>query len=369
MTKSKKRLIILGILLLLAAAVLFYIFVWYVTLPKGEIHVGHHARKVYNAGGDMVYYKGKDLYLYGSDEPLIKDLHGGYVMFHENKLYIRDENKELCTYDTNGNLLNRLGKLPEKFSVCKCDGNLLIGAVADENGDVKMIAVDLENSLATKEIPFQKTTCGQVTILQCEPGIIFCKGGTGSKYVAGKEISSAYSSSGSMFLGTGGNHAAYTPDYHSPSINLIDINSGESTKIETSDECEGVMTYSHMDDEKLSVVICSSSKFFQVNNDFGGVPDLKYHDNDYYLSYSIDGKLLQKHKFAKFERVIYADSKKVMTVKKGKYTTYSAEDWKVTDEKKADEIKNGGKYTFEACGEYVFVFDDNTGECISKIEI
>ena len=73
--------------------------------------------------------------------------------------------------------------------------------------------------------------------------------------------------------------------------------------------------------------------------------------------------------FAKFERVFYADSKKVMTVKKGKYTTYSAEDWKVTDEKKADEIKDGGKYTFEACGEYVFVFDDNTGECIDRIAV
>ena len=184
---KKKMVSIVLIILILCIIPL----IWYMTLPKGEINVGHHARKVYNAGNDMVYYKGKDLYIYGSDEPLIKNLHGGYVMFYENKLYIRDENKELCTYDTNGNLLNRLGKLPEKFSVCKCDGNLLIGAVADENGDVKMIAVDLENSLATKEIPFQKTTCGQVTILQCEPGIIFCKGGTGSKFVAGKEISTA----------------------------------------------------------------------------------------------------------------------------------------------------------------------------------
>ena len=32
-------------------------------------------------------------------------------------------------------------------------------------------------------------------------------------------------------------------------------------------------------------------------------------------------------------------------------------------------IKDGGRYTFKVCGEYVFVFDDNAGECISKIEI
>lgn len=37
--------------------------------------------------------------------------------------------------------------------------------------------------------------------------------------------------------------------------------------------------------------------------------------------------------------------------------------------KDADELKDGGKYTFEACGEYVFVFDDDTGECINRIKI
>ena len=32
-------------------------------------------------------------------------------------------------------------------------------------------------------------------------------------------------------------------------------------------------------------------------------------------------------------------------------------------------IKDGGKYNFKACGEYVFVFDDNTGECINRIKV
>ena len=67
---KKKMVSIVLIILILCIIPL----IWYMTLPKGEINVGHHARKVYNAGNDMVYYKGKDLYLYGSDEPLIKDL-------------------------------------------------------------------------------------------------------------------------------------------------------------------------------------------------------------------------------------------------------------------------------------------------------
>ena len=38
-------------------------------------------------------------------------------------------------------------------------------------------------------------------------------------------------------------------------------------------------------------------------------------------------------------------------------------------EKDADELKDGGKYYFEVCCGYVFVFDDNTGECINRIKI
>lgn len=103
--------------------------------------------------------------------------------------------------------------------------------------------------------------------------------------------------------------------------------------------------------------------------DINYTPELENHYYDTYIKVNTDDFEIQAHKTRKFERIIYADDKKVMTYYNGKYLTYSADDWKVTDEKKADGIKNGGRYTFKACGEYVFVFDDNTGECISKIEI
>lgn len=99
------------------------------------------------------------------------------------------------------------------------------------------------------------------------------------------------------------------------------------------------------------------------------LPQLENHYYDTYIKVNTDDFEIQTHKMKKYERIIYADDKKVVTYYNGKYVTYSADEWKVTDEKKADEIKDGGKYTFEACGEYVFVFDDNTGECINRIKI
>ncbi len=70
-----------------------------------------------------------------------------------------------------------------------------------------------------------------------------------------------------------------------------------------------------------------------------------------------------------FERIIYADNEKAITYYNGKYITYSLENWKKINKQNADEIKEGGSYTYDVCEEYIFVFDENTGEMINKITI
>ncbi len=94
------------------------------------------------------------------------------------------------------------------------------------------------------------------------------------------------------------------------------------------------------------------------------------HYNDYITVISKDTfEKTAEHKTRKHERILYYDSQKAITFYDGDYITYSVDDWKETSKEKAKEIKKGGKYTFEACGEYVFVFDDNTGECIDRIAV
>lgn len=69
------------------------------------------------------------------------------------------------------------------------------------------------------------------------------------------------------------------------------------------------------------------------------------------------------------ERILYADAEKAITYYKGKYVTYSLDNWKKIKSQKADEIKSGGSYTFETCGDYIFVFNDNSGELINTVDI
>lgn len=80
-------------------------------------------------------------------------------------------------------------------------------------------------------------------------------------------------------------------------------------------------------------------------------------------------EFISSNKTKKYERIIYADENKAITFYSGNYLTYSLEDWEVIDKQKADEIKDGGSYTFETCGEYIFVFDDDTGELLNTISV
>ena len=76
-----------------------------------------------------------------------------------------------------------------------------------------------------------------------------------------------------------------------------------------------------------------------------------------------------EHFTKKSEKTIYADSEKAITYYKGKYLTYSLDGWKVTNKQSASEIKEGGSYNFVTCGDYIFVFDNNSGELLNRIHI
>lgn len=75
-----------------------------------------------------------------------------------------------------------------------------------------------------------------------------------------------------------------------------------------------------------------------------------------------------RHSTKTFERILYADDEKAITYYDGEYLTYSLDKWEVIDSRSADEIQNGGSYTFENCGDYIFVFDDS-GRLLNTIDI
>lgn len=97
--------------------------------------------------------------------------------------------------------------------------------------------------------------------------------------------------------------------------------------------------------------------------------EMKKHDHDYIVIIDKNDFEVKDKKTKTFERILYANSEKAITYYKGKYLTYSLNDWKVTDKQSASEIKEGGSYNFVSCGEYIFVFDNASGELLNKIPI
>lgn len=98
-------------------------------------------------------------------------------------------------------------------------------------------------------------------------------------------------------------------------------------------------------------------------------PELENHGYDVLIKINLSSQEMYSHRTNRFERILYADSKKVITYYDGKYLTYLVEEWEVIAEQPADEIKSGGSYTFETCGDYIFVFDDSSGELLNTIDI
>ena len=92
-------------------------------------------------------------------------------------------------------------------------------------------------------------------------------------------------------------------------------------------------------------------------------------DGDRIILWNYETSHFEEKKTKNHERIIYANSQKAITYYKGKYLTYSLEDWSLIKKQSVDEIKEGGSYTFESCGDYIFVFDNNSGELLNTINI
>ena len=94
--------------------------------------------------------------------------------------------------------------------------------------------------------------------------------------------------------------------------------------------------------------------------------DLKTHQYDVLTVYDIKDNEAKNFKTKKGEKIIYADEDEIITYYKSRCITYSTDDLKKIKERTVDKLKSGGSYVFTVCGEYIWLFDEGSGELVER---
>lgn len=152
------------------------------------------------------------------------------------------------------------------------------------------------------------------------------------------------------------------------------VNNAENCHIaNVSDYAQGFFDNTpYFSDEKyiISVAQITTSRSIRREANVETSCEMSKHKSDHlYIINTVDCTKSSERNTKTFERILYADAQKVITYYKERYLTYSLEDWSIISTQTANEIKKGGTYTFETCGDYIFVFDDNSGELLNTIDI
>ncbi len=358
---SVKRKIIFLILLSISI-VLIVSIVWYNSLPDLSLNLRDSRFSIssYEANGTLYFIRSDGVYKTEDGKAvnhiIEKECNEAsfYISKTEQTIYVIEDGI-LNQYDFNGNYKYNPIVLPEDFQFYKADDNVLIGR--NERIDTsKIVEYDIEKNLQGITIDAVKYDNAQASFCIMEDEI----------------LNHSFKSMQSKLIGISGYHIAYVDKFYHPEINVINCKDSTEKTIKLYNyNQKGYYTFGFFNGNTISAITTNTSGFlFDKINVTGNTSTLKYHNYDSYIVFdSESGEVKYQHNFSRFERVIYVDDKKAITYSKGTYLTYSLDDFKVIDSKVAAEIKSGGSYTFEICGDYIFVFDDNSGELLNRISV
>lgn len=330
--------------------------------------------------------------IYDSDaESLIVNVYDAHIWMAEKS----EESTKVSAVDGSGNVIGSYS-LPVVVNDFMIEDNIIFCEVNDndsENGNaekyLKVFELSDNNAFKPVNIAFSdelrsfEMKRDTVNLSSYFYNDIRCMkfaksryvGGVAMSYNDGKKITSRYSPRIFAFneneiIFSDGDIVLYKYDFGNDSILLEEPVIGKN--ITGGGYISGYFDRSLFSDSNNIMLVAQDTAMRSIGRDVPGYisDEMKRHMNDYLLIFDTDTLELKSGRKTKtFERIIYADAEKAITYYKGNYITYSISDWKRIGKTSADEIKEGGSYIFELCGEYVFVFDENSGECIDRIEI
>lgn len=311
--------------------------------------------------GEIYYIKGDGVYkaaenqkyecLIAFDEPNTK----AFFTRDKDCIYTavnNDNSTSITKYDPDGNLTGKPFILDKSdVTVFSIDNNCIYSRYDNVN-DENIAVFDMDGKMINNDLPEYEYSDDKFSFL-------------------GDKENTYYTSSN--YIGRSKNYAAYIDKYYAPELTIIDLDSNDTVQIDLAAIFKAYYVYADIEDDSLCVVMTDTSKKISFGGGHSKELDISSLELNKYDIYALtdlkSGKITNQHKTRKYERIIYADTQKAITYYRGNYITYSTDNWKEVKSQKADEIKKDGNYFFDTCGDYIFVFDDDTGKLLNKISI
>lgn len=375
-TKNIKKVVIASV----SAVLILFLFV--IVLKAIErrnidinIEVCNYRNNVFESSNGYYILQHDGVYLYDSDKAQLLVENDSISQFVCNDEYI-------CVLSQNDSLVITAYKSSgEKIAECEfediyllaIDQSYLYASQCSSNYDKELVLFDISNGFKKIDINAQKLGRGtNLSFIRGNDTTIFISDNRCIASFNGLSVRCSYRGTSQRILEYSSDILVYTDNLNVDSIDIYNtsLNTIHNVELRDTDLCGTSVTFSYLEDSKFVLASNGAQPVLGMGGDFNTSTQLKYHTKDSLVTIeTISGEIVDSYKTRKYERILYADSEKAITYYDGEYLTYSLEDWKVIDKQDADEIKDGGSYFFEACGEYIFVFDNKTDKLINKIKV
>lgn len=321
---------------------------------------------------EYFFVKNNGVYAYGNDEPVIQT----------NKPLICSENDILYVYSDD--IITGYTIDLKKTDEFKLVGDIMAFSVANE----KIITFDTDrnlhiynkNDMSEYNLPQESIKLDDGTlnyfeidnmkIFEYEPDIINRDISDGEFiFENGEKIFEYRTKYAQSIPYVNEKYAIVNPRTNaSGSLIKFDYKKSEEESLSLSEYRGNPIDYIHDNDTIISIL--SVVNISPHDNYFKEINNLKNHYKDIIVFINTDSMKIEKDfEVSKKERILFANKNIAVTFFKGECITYSLENWTKINSQKIEKIKKGGSYVFQVCGDYIFVFDDNTGELINRISI
>ena len=328
---------------------------------------------------DSIYYSdSQGLHSLSGEKDINSELGDCLLNEYADKLYLyKPKTGEVYSYDgKDTNKLFMVNKQQEHFIICD---DLIITLSEDDHYWMNISYFDLKSGNRTelsrsksRKMYWDKDHGIEFTELGDHIFMTDAKAPAGFIEILDKNKNSpvfVISRDGFYVYKTDGETAFFATQYNATGGNIVCryISDSQNNLTLDSKTCDETIH------DYLRYYFCDEKYNYVYSQTCSTLPKIKFSDNTNDISECrviiIDRETMQKEcKVVAPRKIITINGSRYIAFEDGKLLICDNKTLEKLDEYKPDGLKEGGKYTFETCGEYVFVFDDDTGECINRVE-